>query len=211
MFRIGQNLGNQCRLQIIWSVQSAMLRCTQTSINGFETSEVVSLAGIDGMAIRWYISSIVYMFAVPIELGVLIWLSTTQVGVAAALLSFLPLVLQFAVKMLLVRVSNSQERDARDILSKRLGVLNESIASNSVIKLMGTAPNVLNTLGQLRKIEEKKYMLGAVSNAISLSMQMTVAPLMAWISSKYQPNIVAGSEKAYISQQILVMWFLSFS
>jgi ABC-type multidrug transport system fused ATPase/permease subunit len=180
--QIGQNLGNQCRLQLIWSVQAATLRSTQSSISGFDSSEVVSLAGIDGMAIRWCTASVFYMFAVPIELGVLIWLSTTQVGVLAALVSLLPLVLLFGFKLVLVKLSSPRQRAGRDLLSKRFGILSECIASNSVIKLMGMSSIVLRTLGSLRKQEQNKYMVSALSNALSLATQVISAPLMAWIS-----------------------------
>jgi len=182
--RTGAFLGSQLRTQLIWSVQAATLRSSQTLISGFDSSEVVSLAGNDAYSILWCTTSISYMFAVPIELGVLIWLSTTQVGVTAALLSLLPLVILFAVKLLLTKLSGPRQRVARDLQSKRFGILGESIASNSVIKLMGMSSIVLRTLESLRKKEQNKTMMLAVSNAVSLLIQVMLAPLMAWLSSK---------------------------
>lgn len=181
----GQTLGNQFRMQLIWSVQASILRSTQSSLSGFSSSEVVSLAGIDAMAVRWNAASISYLFAVPIELGVLIWLSTTQVGVIATFISMIPLVIMFLLKMFFVRLAAPRQKKARGLNAKRFGILNEGISSNSVVKLMGTSSLLLDTLMSLRKQEQKMSMMYAVSNAVSLMSQVFVAPMMAWIASVF--------------------------
>ena len=182
--RMGQNLGNRCRLQLIWSVQDAILRSSQASIAGFPVSEVVSLVGTDAMIIRWNGPSFFYILAVPIEVGVLLWLATTQVGVVPTFISMIPLVSLLAVRLLLVRLASPQRRAARTLKNKRFGKLNEGITSNSVVKLMGTSHVILNEMCDLRKQEERKYALPLISSSLSLSMQLALPALMAWTSSE---------------------------
>ena len=160
------------------------MRSNQTLISGFTSSEVVSLAGTDGMIVMYVFSSVYYIFAVPIELGVLMWLSATQLGAFAGLVSLLPLAVLLAVKIVLIKLTIPKERYARTILSKRFGILSESIVSNLVVKVMGLEPTVLCTMGRLRKIEQNQSMLFACSNAVSLLTQVIAAPAMGWMACK---------------------------
>lgn len=168
-------------MQLIWSVQAALLRSKQSSLSGISPSEVISLAGIDATAINWSAASIPYLFAVPIELGVLVWLSTTQVNVVATFVSLIPLVLMFLLNVLLVKLATPRRNKARDLNAKRFGVLNEGISSNSVIKLMGTSSILMDKLKSLRNQEQRMLMMFAVSNAVSLMTSLFIAPLMAWL------------------------------
>lgn len=177
-------LGAQCRMQLVWSVHAATLRCNQAAISSFSSSEVVALSGIDAWVIRWFLASAFYLVSVPIEIAFLVYLSCTQVGVAPAFVSMASLAGFMMLKLGFVKVASVKQTAARTILSERFAILSEAISSNSVVKLMGTLDSVLETLGVMRKREERKMVWQTLSNTISLTGQCSLAPLMAWASSE---------------------------
>jgi hypothetical protein len=175
-------IGNRVRMQIIWSVHAASLRATQATAGPFPVAEVVSLAGIDGMAIEWFLWYMPWLFTSPIEGGVCFALSCLTVGADVACLSLAVFVFVFGIKLLLMRRAAGQQEKARVINAERFGLLSEAINANAVVKLTGVDNMMLEGLKKMRAREERRLWWMAASNAASILITVSLAPAMAWVS-----------------------------
>ena len=180
--QISKHLGNRIRIQMVYSVHSATLRSKQSTINEFKDNELVLMAGIDSLCAMYAVWFFFYLFALPIEFFVLFYLSCAEVGVRAAFFSFIPFVLVFAAKAVLMSISAKHQAKAREISSRRYSLVNEGIASNMVVKLMNVGREMLDKIFDMRKEEHRNMRWYMVSNAVSVSAQLYLPPVMSWLA-----------------------------
>ena len=176
-------MGKRIRCQMIWAVQSATLRSTQVAMSQFTSAKIVALSGPDAEMVSWTIPLFCYTAVLPVEAAVLIALACFEVGVPAAFAALAPVVVGVLLIVVLVRRATTHKSAAASITAERLRVLDEALTSNPAVKLYDTSEVLLDKMKELRSQEERHLRWGAMSYAISLWLQIFLAPLMAWIAS----------------------------
>ena len=105
-------------------------------------------------------------------------------GVVPGFVALVPLIVMVGFSMILLRAATPHMDAAHDISDQRFNVLDEALMANPVVKLYDTADVLLEKMKELRAEEERHLRWVSASYATALSLQVFLAPFMAWIASE---------------------------
>ena len=177
-------LGRSVRWQLVWGIEHFTLRTTQVTLSRWGTSEVVAMAGPDAELVSWTMSYLFYLPLLPFEVVAMVALTCLEVGVAPGFVALVPLVVLVGFSMILLRAAIPHKDAAHDISDQRFNVLDEALTANPAVKLYDTSEVLLDKMKEMRAEEERHLRWVSASYATALSLQIFLAPLMAWIASE---------------------------
>lgn len=103
-----------------------------------------------------------------------------KVGFSASFAGLIPFALYLPLNLLLANVAGKHQEVVNELQTQRMEIANDGINYNACVKFLKAEPRMEAFMSDLRYKEEKHALWFFASNALNLSMQLSVATLMVW-------------------------------